>query len=128
MQKAINRSDSEVQNRNAIVRGLPEDNIIVENSEIQGDINKIKCILKHTGNQYFSEEDILEFKCSRLGKEKPGYNRVIKVTFPTSKERDEFIKDGHKLKNIGDSIKNSIHNIKKLWIVSKLMIKLCDNT
>ena len=43
------------------------------------DIKKIKQIRSYTENRSFDDDVIGKFNISRLGKEKDGYNRVIKI-------------------------------------------------
>ena len=98
MQKCLNRSDSETRNKNIIILGLPENKIVLEGGELETDIEKIKWILKYTGDNHFNNDDIVNFHMSRLGKSRTGYNRVIKIYLTSEGERNAFLKDVKKLK------------------------------
>ena len=103
MQKCLNQLDSNERNKNVIITGLPEGDIIVnQNLTLENDIAKIHYLPKVTVNEHFSYDDIKEFKIVRLGAEKNGYNRVVKIVFSTSKKRDEFLKNSDKLKNTNE--------------------------
>ena len=39
---------------------------------------------------------------NRLGAERPAYNRIIKITLHNSKDREEFLKNSAKLKDVAE--------------------------
>ena len=103
MQKSLNRIDNEERNKNVIIVGLQEDKIEIDNNdELASDVEKIKWILNCTGNQHFTNEDIDNLNVTRLGTKRIGYNRVIKILLPSIAERDNFLKDSHKLNDADD--------------------------
>ena len=100
MQSCLNKSDSDKRNKNVIIQGIPEGKISVENMDLECDLDKIKWLLKLTGNEYFNNETINNLDISRLGKPKHGYNRTIKIICQSNVEREAFLKGANKLKNL----------------------------
>ena len=47
-------------------------------------------------------DDILDMVCNRIGKERPGFNRLIKIQLPTSAIRNEMLKNASKLKKLSE--------------------------
>ena len=80
MQRSLNRIDSKERSLNVMVSGLPEGKLTVANEELDNDTQKIKCILRHTGNTHFDSEIIDNLNILSLGAEKTGYNRIIKIS------------------------------------------------
>lgn len=103
MQKSLNRLDQEKRYLNAIVSGLPEGEMAFENSTgnrevLQDDnekIHKLSALME-------CQININNMKIERIGNVRNGYNRVIKIEFPSSKDRNEFTKNGKKLKENGE--------------------------
>ena len=102
MQSCLNKSDSDIRNKNVIIQGIPEGKITVENMDLECDLDKIKWLLKLTGNEYFNNETINNLDISRLGKPKHGYNRTIKIICQSNVEREAFLKGANKLKNLAE--------------------------
>ena len=100
MQKSLNRIDSGVRMKNVIITGLPEGEIQSDdgNNTYSTDKQKIKCLLARMDNHAFDDQ-IEELDISRIGVEKAGYNRVIKIILPTVEKRDEFLKNTSKMKD-----------------------------
>ena len=102
MQSCLNKSDSDIRNKNVIIQGIPEGKITVENMDLECDLDKIKWLLKLTGNEYFNNETINNLDISRLGKPNHGYNRTIKIICQSNVEREAFLKGANKLKNLAE--------------------------
>ena len=103
MQKSLNRLDQEKRYLNAIVSGLPEDEMAFDNGNgnmesLKDDKEKIQKLSSLMECQI----NIDNLKIERIGNVRNGYNRVIKIEFTTSKDRNEFTKNGKKLKENGD--------------------------
>ena len=100
MQKSLNRIDSDVRNKNVIITGLPE--VEIQDGEngnkFKTDKEKIKWLLDRMENDSF-EDQIDTLNISRLGEEKEGYNRVVKIILPTVEARNEFLKNTSKMKD-----------------------------
>ena len=103
MQKYLNRMDSAERNKNVIITGLPENKITNGNEELEGDKRKVKWILKQTRNQHFNDDFVETLNIKRLGVEKSGYNRVIKIILPSISDRDKFLENSNKLIEAGNS-------------------------
>ena len=89
MQRCINKSNSETRDKNVIITGVPEEAIATDNGRVNNDTDKIKWLLQLTKNNYFTENAYDNFDIRRLGKEKVGFNRVIKIILPSVQNRDE---------------------------------------
>ena len=119
MQKNLNAIDGNSRSNCAIISGVPENDLTSHNNEavsLQTDHDKVKELLKITENSYFSEDSIENFEISRLGKPRPGANRTIKIKLASTKDRNEFLKDGYKLKALEDPwkkiyIKKDLHPV-----------------
>ena len=100
MQKSLNRLDSEVRNKNVVITGLPEGEIPVGDGDqtLTTDDEKIDWILRITENTFFNDRGE-NFRATRLGEPKPGYNRVVKIVMSSVEERDEFLKNTVKMKD-----------------------------
>ena len=100
MQKSLNRVDSEVRNKNVVITGLPEGEIPGGDGDhaLTTDDEKIDWILRVTENTYFNNRTE-NFRATRLGEPKPGYNRVVKIVMSSVDERDEFLKNAIKMKD-----------------------------
>ena len=98
MQKSLNKIDSNVRNKNVIITGLPEGEIPTEEGALTTDFKKIESILTITGNRDFVDRTD-NLTLSRLGEEKVGYNRVVKIELASVEERDSFLKDTTKMKD-----------------------------
>ena len=116
MQRSLNRIDSKERSLNVMVSGLPKGKLTVANEELDNDTQKIKCILRHTGNTHFDSEIIDNLNILRVGAEKTGYNRTIKISLNSVHNRDAFLKDVHKLKEAGEpcSVVNMRVNLDKI--------------
>ena len=93
MQKCLNKLDSDERNKNIIISGVPETNITVDDNTL----TNVR-ILYLTENAYLDMNTIKNLKIFRLGKERRGYNRFIKIVLSSVNDRDEFIKNTEKLK------------------------------
>ena len=99
MQRCLNKIDSDVRNKNVIITGLPEGDIeITDHPTLQTDVQKVKWILKITGNDYFDGRTD-DFEMSRLGEVKRGFNRALKIVLADMTERNKFLKDTIKMKD-----------------------------
>ena len=103
MRKSLNRLDQKKRYLNAIVSGLPEDEMAFDNGNgnmesLKDDKEKIQKLSSLMECQI----NIDNLKIERIGNVRNGYNRVIKIEFPASKDRNEFTKNGKKLKENGD--------------------------
>ena len=101
MQKCLNILDNNERSKNIIVSGVPEGNVQIDNTTLKTEREKIKWILHLTENRYFDDK-VDDLSLSRLGAEKRGYNRTIKIILESSDERNEFLKNTMKLKNAPD--------------------------
>ena len=99
MQRSLNKSDSDVRNKNIIITSLPEGDIETDHKIMKSDHEKVSWILDFTKNESFSEEAIGNFQIDRLGEPKIGYNRVLKITLPSAEDRDAFLEEVKTLKN-----------------------------
>ena len=102
VQKALNSIDHIHRSTNAIISGLSEDDIEVEDEEgilmkLAGDTAKIKYLSKLMEEE-LNDENLENITISRIGKERTGMNRLIKVTFRNNNDRDSFVKNSNKLK------------------------------
>ena len=59
-------------------------------------------MLQITENNHFGEDGIKNLTVTRIGAERTGYKRIMKVIFSTNTERDEFLKNAEKLKSAPD--------------------------
>ena len=99
MQRSLNKSDSDVRNKNIIITSLPEGDIETDHKILKSDHENVSWILDFTKNESFSEEAIGNFQIDRLGEPKIGYNRVLKITLPSAEDRDAFLEEVKTLKN-----------------------------
>ena len=99
MQRSLNKSDSDIRNKNIIITSLSEGNIDTDEHRCTNDHEKVRWILDCTQNENFSEETINNFQIERLGQPKVGYNRVTKITMPSVEDRDKFLEEVKVLKD-----------------------------
>ena len=99
MQRSLNKSDSDIRNKNIIITSLPEGDIETDEHRCTSDHEKVHCILDCTKNTNFSAEAIRNFQIERLGQPKAGYNRVTKITLPSVEDRDKFLEEVKVLKD-----------------------------
>ena len=103
MQNSLNFVDGDKRNKNVIVSGLMEGDMNgLDNNDdnISGDKNKL-CILLNKLDVADLNDDVLNnIKHSRIGKERPGFHRLIKVELPTSHIRNDILKNTSKLKTL----------------------------
>ena len=108
MQKSLNHLDNEERSRNLIINGLPEADIYLDDDpedSLTNDEIKICHILDVMECKYFNQDMIKSLEIKRLGKQREGYNRTIKITCATKADRDEFVKNSKKLKEATDVFK-----------------------
>ena len=98
IQKALNSIDQKERGTKAIIQHLPEDDMSGDgNHELKSDMEKIQQICK------FMEYDVDDrylgsLKIYRIGQEREGIPRMIKMEFDTMENRDAFLKNARKLK------------------------------
>ena len=107
MQKALSSIDQEKRNVNAIISGLSETEINVPGDQEQAamtlrdDTSKVKYISKIMGSEM--TENVLEgIVVSRIGNPRDGMDRMVKVTFLNTEDRNNFVKNSNKLKTASD--------------------------
>ena len=100
MQRSLNRIDSDIRNKNVIITGLPEGVIqFGDNGETYTtDKGKIKWLLQRMENNDFDNQ-IEGLDVSRIGEEKAGSNRVVKIVMESVEKRDKFLKNTSKMKD-----------------------------
>ena len=64
---------------------------------LKTDVEKVNWILKITENHHFNGRTA-DLEMCRLGEEKAGFNRVLKIVLGDMEERNEFLKDSMKMK------------------------------
>ena len=109
MQKAVNSVDQGKRSTNAIISGLSEDTMEVADDqdntiELEDDAQKIKYITKIMGNE-LNDNQLQNITITRIGNQRNGMNRMIKLTFINQKERDAFVKNSSQLKQAPDQFK-----------------------
>lgn len=93
--------DGDKRQKNIIVRGLPE-NDIIENEDIyHNDIDKVKNLLSKIDVALPNGSQV-----ERLGKQSVNYNRVTKIILNDKSERDNILENAKKLKHVEDPWKN----------------------
>ena len=103
MQKALNSFDQKERSCNSVVSNLPESDIEIPalNGETGGilstDIEKIAHLCKLMENDIEFGE-LSDLTISRIGKIREGFQRMIKITFNDTADRDKFVKNSSKLK------------------------------
>ena len=109
IQKALNSIDNNQRSTNAIISGLSEDDIDVDDGNVliklAGDTAKIKYLSK-VMEEELSDENLENITISRIGKERNGMNRMIKVAFRNNNDRDTFVKNSNKLKTAPAALKS----------------------
>ena len=99
MQKAFNSIDQAERSTKAIIQHLPEKDM--EGNEpdkkLKSDVEKIHQICKLMDYD-LDIESIRNLEISRIGKEREGVSRMIKLVFANVKDRDAFVKNSSKLK------------------------------
>ncbi len=99
MQKAMNSIDQNERSTKAVIQHLPETDM--EGPEggmkLTSDSEKIHQICKFM-NYNMDIEAIERLDVSRIGKQREGFSRMIKIVFPNSNERDAFVKSSSKMK------------------------------
>ena len=121
MQKALSSIDQEKRNVNAIISGLSENEIDIPGDHEQAartlrdDACKVKYISKIMGTEM--TENVLEsIVISRIGNPRDGMDRMVKVTFLNTEDRNDFVKNSNKLKTASDLwkrvyVKNDQHPV-----------------
>ena len=100
-QMSITQMDGDKRQKNVIVRGLPE-NDIIENEDIyHNDIDKVKNLLSKIDVALPNGSQV-----ERLGKQSVNYNRVTKIILNDKSERDNILENAKKLKHVEDPWKN----------------------
>ena len=102
MQRSINMIDNEERNKNAVIYGVPEEDMVVESGSLNSDEAKVKHILKLIGCTRFNEAAFRDLEIERIGKVREDYNRVMKIKCRSKEDRDELMKDSKKLKDAGE--------------------------
>ena len=100
IQKSLNKIDSDVRNKNVIITGLPEEEVQEPDAGamLKTDKEKVRWLLQKMENETFNDR-IENMDISRIGTERAGYNRVVKITLPSMDDRNEFLKNTSKMKD-----------------------------
>ena len=107
MQRALSSIDQDQRNINAIISGLTEGVINVPGDQdhaavsLGDDTSKVKYINKIMGNE-MNEAVLDNVEVSRIGRPRDGMDRMIKVTFANTEDRNEFVKNSIKIKSAQD--------------------------
>ena len=103
IQKSLNKIDSDARNKNVIITGLPEGEIPDNRNgyALKTDEEKICWLLQKMENVPLSQQ-MDTMNISRIGAEKAGYNRVVKIILPSVEIRNEFLKNTSKMKECED--------------------------
>ena len=99
MQKALNSKDQNERNKNAIIQHLSETDILEDDINLTTDMDKIRELCKIMECN-LDENSIIE--TSRIGKEREGMCRVLKIVFVNKEDRDTFTKKSSKLKEASE--------------------------
>ena len=107
MQKAFNSLDQEERSTKAVIQHLPEtdmDGNADDDDKLTNDVEKIHQICKFMGHN-LNEESLRNMKISRIGQQREGFPRMIKIEFANKKDRDAFVKNSSKMKEAPETWK-----------------------
>ena len=105
IQKALNTVDQGERSTKAIIQHLPEINMNDENGELlDNDKKKIQQICKLMEHN-IEEQEFERLTIERIGREREGIPRMVKIQFQSMTQRDAFIKNAKKLKNADETWK-----------------------
>ena len=89
-----------------IISGLPEGAMagITENSNniITSDKEKLCMLFKKLDIAQLSDDILENLVCNRIGKERPGFHRLVKVELPSIDLRNNILKNAAKLKTLSE--------------------------
>lgn len=94
MQKALNKVDTEEREKNIMVSGMSETDIVLNEVTLSNDNEKLHKLFELIGADFNPTETL------RLGTQKPGKNRVIKVVLEDKNTRNDVTKKASKLKDL----------------------------
>ena len=86
-QGQIEKIEAEKRQLNVIVSGIPESNLKVEGEELTSDSEKMAYLCGKIKDS-FDEDDLAS--CTRLGQQKSGQNRLLRVKFEDLSVRNEI--------------------------------------
>ena len=99
MQKSINMIDSKEREKNAVIYGVPEDDMTTDAGILRTDDDKLKHILHLIECTEFDGAAFGNIEIERIGKARENYRRVMKVKCRSREDRDELMKNSKKLKD-----------------------------
>ena len=99
MQRALNSLDQGERSTRAVIQHLPEHNMdgTGEGDRLTNDLEKVQQICEFMGH-HIPEQVLGNLKISRIGQERNGIPRMLKVEFADMKARDAFVKNSSKMK------------------------------
>ena len=99
MQRAFNSLDQGERSTKAVIQHLPEHNMdgTGEGERLTNDLEKIQQICQFM-EHHIQEQVLQNLKISRIGQERNGIPRMLKVEFADMKARDAFVKNSSKMK------------------------------
>ena len=98
IQKSLNTVDQGERSKKAIIQHLPETDMDGENGEkLESDMAKIQQICKF---MEYNLEELEHFDFNRIGPEREGIPRMVKVQFQNMVDRDAFVKNAKNLKDV----------------------------
>ena len=99
MQRAFNSLDQGERSTRAVIQHLPEDDMDGgdEGETLNGDLEKIQQICQFM-EHYIQQRVLEDLKLSRIGQQRNGVPRMLKVEFADMKARDAFVKNSSKMK------------------------------
>lgn len=101
MQRSLNMIDSDGRDKNAVIYGVPENEI----NNLVNDEEKIKHILGLINCPIFDGDAFNQLTIERIGKPRENYNRVIKIKCGSKENRNELTKNSNKLKEADETWK-----------------------
>ena len=121
MQKSLNFIDGRRRANNVIITGIPENDINVKDDDgneilLANDVSKVKYLIKLIRCNYFTVEEIEQFGIERIGKQRTGYNRIVKIKLHSTDHRNAFMENAKNLKTLNDHwnkiyIKKDLHPV-----------------
>ena len=108
MQRSLNMIDSKDRSKNVIITGVRETELVIQHegeepdTTLSNDEEKVSWILKLIDCHHFDGDGLQDLNITRIGKEREGFNRLIKVETKSSEDRNEFLKNSGKLKDAGE--------------------------
>ena len=105
MQRALNTIDQGERSTKAIVQHLPESEMDGENNEkLVNDVEKIKQICRLM-EYNIDDQEVEHLRIERIGREREGIPRMIKIQFQNMGKRDAFVKNSSKMKEAPEAWK-----------------------